>query len=85
MPREQTAITSERQAIASALAAAREKSGLSQVQAAAALKVTQPTITYWESGSRCPPLTKFAEIAAAYKVAPMTLLRKIFENFPEKT
>lgn len=83
MPREATDITAQMLAIGQTLAQARENAGLSQMQAADKLEIKQPAIAQWEAGSRCPPLVKFAEIARAYKIAPLSLLRKIFEKFPK--
>lgn len=52
--------------MASLLAEARKRAGLTQAQAAEKLNVTQTAISQWEKGTTHPEFDKIPRIAAAY-------------------
>lgn len=51
-----------------ALAAIRERQGVSDEQMAVDLEVTAPTIWSWKSGRRCPKFATIKLIESRYKV-----------------
>ena len=53
---------------------ARERAGLSPVQAAERLKVSLATVYYWESGTYWPARKRLPEIAALYQCSVDELL-----------
>lgn len=56
---------------------AREAAGLTQMQVSAALKVAQPTISYWESGRALPSSQNVVPVAELYGIDPLETLRRM--------
>ena len=52
----------------------REKAGLTQVQLASKMKVSEITIQNWESGRRTPRVKRIRELAKFLKCEPAALL-----------
>ena len=67
-------------AIGEALREARERAGFTQTSLADELERKQATISQWEAGKRCPALRDLPQIAAALKIPPWSLAKKIFEK-----
>lgn len=52
--------------IATTLATARIKAGITQTEAARRLGINQSTVSYWETGKKMPRASKLARLADLY-------------------
>lgn len=66
-----------RSSLGSVLAAQRARRGLTQVEVAEVLGITQPAVSLIESGMASVPLEGLAKLADAYRIAPISLVSKL--------
>ena len=57
-------------------ASCRKKTGLTQMQVAKEIDVTQPSVSFWESGISNPKASHLCKLAALYGVTVDELLKE---------